>query len=304
MKQHKVKIWILSAALLIMSLQGCIKDKSYDFNGNMEKDLEIISSYLSANSISATYDEQTGVSYIIHETEGNAYKTAKNSDMIFDYEVSVLEEGTTVGSPLYSSEDSETSPVVHALGNSGEYINGITIGFDVGMFLIHTGDSATFYVPSPLAFQDQSFTDVPANSILVYKVKYHGIRKLEEDYTKIETYLDENNLTASYDDEYGVPFVIHEQSYPVLIDKSKTIKIYYKGTLLDGTEFDSNFGKAPLSFKFGDLIPGLEIGMKHLSVGDSATVFVPSSFAYKDVERTKIPKDSPLKFTIKVISQE
>jgi peptidylprolyl isomerase len=70
-----------------------------------------------------------------------------------------------------------------------------------------------------------------------------------------------------------------------------TVKVHYRGTLADGTEFDSSEGSDPLEFTVGagEVIPGFDSAVQDMSdVGDKKTVTIPSEEAYGDrVEEAK-----------------
>ena len=53
------------------------------------------------------------------------------------------------------------------------------------------------------------------------------------------------------------------------IKQGDTVRIHYKGTLLDGNVFDSSEGRDPLEFVVGSgqIIPGLDTAMPGLTVG-------------------------------------
>ncbi len=79
------------------------------------------------------------------------------------------------------------------------------------------------------------------------------------------------------------------------IKDNTTVKIHYKGTLDDGSVFDSSEGKDALEFiiGLGMIIPGLEEGIKGLKVGDKKTVKVESNDAYGPVmeeAKQEVPK--------------
>jgi len=83
-----------------------------------------------------------------------------------------------------------------------------------------------------------------------------------------------------------------------------TVRIHYRGTLQDGTEFDSSEGRDPLMFEVGSgqIIPGLDKALPGMAVGDTKTVDVPADEAYGQrkpdalhaIPRAQVPADIPL----------
>ena len=83
-----------------------------------------------------------------------------------------------------------------------------------------------------------------------------------------------------------------------------TVRIHYTGTLDDSTVFDSSEGRDPLEFAVGSgqIIPGLDIAIPGMSVGDKKSVKVDCQDAYgpihlearQAVPRAEIPADIPL----------
>lgn len=61
-----------------------------------------------------------------------------------------------------------------------------------------------------------------------------------------------------------------------------TVNIHYKGSLDDGTVFDSSEGRDPLSFTIGSgqVIPGFEEAVTGMEVGESKSVNIPADKAY------------------------
>lgn len=83
-----------------------------------------------------------------------------------------------------------------------------------------------------------------------------------------------------------------------------TVAIHYTGTLLDGTTFDSSDGRDPLEFVVGSgqVIPGLDVVIPGMAVGDKKTVQIECAQAYgplnpamrQAIPREGIPDDIPL----------
>jgi len=64
--------------------------------------------------------------------------------------------------------------------------------------------------------------------------------------------------------------------------KGDNVKIHYKGTLQDGTVFDSSEGRDPLGFTLGggQVIPGFDEAVMGMSEGDAKNVTIPVDKAY------------------------
>ena len=83
-----------------------------------------------------------------------------------------------------------------------------------------------------------------------------------------------------------------------------TVRIHYTGTLDDGSTFDSSAGRDPLEFTLGSgqVIPGFDVGVTGMSIGEKKTINIPCSEAYgvldpnarQDIPRDTVPADLPL----------
>ncbi len=60
-----------------------------------------------------------------------------------------------------------------------------------------------------------------------------------------------------------------------------TVTVHYKGTLIDGTVFDSSYDRGePASFPVGGVIPGWVEALQLMNVGDKFELAIPSDLAY------------------------
>ncbi len=81
-----------------------------------------------------------------------------------------------------------------------------------------------------------------------------------------------------------------------------TVKVQYRGTLVNGTEFDSSYSRnEPAQFALSGVIPCWTEGLQKMKVGGKATLVCPSSLAYGDAGRPGIPGGAALIFEIELL---
>ena len=79
------------------------------------------------------------------------------------------------------------------------------------------------------------------------------------------------------------------------------VRLHYRGTLIDGTEFDSSVGRgAPATFPLPRLIRGWQEGVPLMAVGDTFEFAIPADLAYGTGATGPIPGGATLLFTIEL----
>ena len=82
--------------------------------------------------------------------------------------------------------------------------------------------------------------------------------------------------------------------------KGSVVKVHYRGTLRDGSVFDSSQGREPLEFVVGagQMIAGFDQGVEGMALGEERTLVIPPERAYgpwnedlvMSVPRTNLPE--------------
>ncbi|MDD6744583.1 MAG: FKBP-type peptidyl-prolyl cis-trans isomerase [Bacteroidales bacterium] len=79
------------------------------------------------------------------------------------------------------------------------------------------------------------------------------------------------------------------------------VTAHYTGWTIDGKQFDSSRGGAPLAIRLCDLIEGWIIAMQQMCVGDKWEVYIPAEMGYGRFSQPGIPGGSTLIFEIELL---
>lgn len=121
------------------------------------KDASIITKYLADNNITAQQDT-SGLRYVIHTSKGGSKPTVDNCVEV-KYRGKFLKDGT-----VFDESEKLSFP-----------LNGVIPGWQLGIPLMGIGDSATFYIPSGLAYGPRGYPgEIPPDAILIFEVELLG----------------------------------------------------------------------------------------------------------------------------------
>ncbi len=89
------------------------------------------------------------------------------------------------------------------------------------------------------------------------------------------------------------------------VKNNDTISIHYRGTLEDGTQFDSSYDRGePFQTQIGvgQVIKGWDLGILGMKVGGKRILTIPPELGYGDQQTGNIPPNSTLIFEVELIS--
>ena len=88
--------------------------------------------------------------------------------------------------------------------------------------------------------------------------------------------------------------------------KTDTVRVHYRGTLIDGKEFDSSYARnEPAEFPLNMVIPAWTEGVQKMKVGGKSVLVCPANIAYGDRGAPPvIPGGATLVFEIELLGIE
>lgn len=97
-----------------------------------------------------------------------------------------------------------------------------------------------------------------------------------------------SSIEASFPDATktadGIYYKVTKEGSGITCGAGKNVAVHYTGYFLDGQVFDSSQGRGTLDFKTGahQMIPGFDVMVQEMKVGEKRTVVLPPSMAYGD----------------------
>ena len=105
-----------------------------------------------------------------------------------------------------------------------------------------------------------------------------------------------------YEVASGLQYKVMKEGNGAQPKSSDTVTVNYRGTLLDGTEFDSSYKRGqPATFAVGGVIKGWTEALQLMKVGSKYQLFIPANLAYGEQGRPGIPPNSILIFEVELM---
>lgn len=100
----------------------------------------------------------------------------------------------------------------------------------------------------------------------------------------------------------GLQYRVVKEGSGQATDLNDIVEIHFKGTLLDGTEFDNTYARGqPVTFTPQGVVPGWREALLMMKPGSIYKFVIPPELAYKDQSAGKIPPNAILLFEIEML---
>ena len=195
--------------------------------------------------------------------------------------------------------------------------HGYALGANYGRLLKQNGvevDLDMFFQGMKDYIADQSLmedADIAAatkeiNELVSQRRKAEQNRIAGENLEKGKAFLEENRakegikVLAS-----GLQYKVISEGTGAVPTASDKVTVHYRGTFLDGKEFDSSYSRGkPASFNVTGVIRGWTEALQLMSVGSKWQLFIPSDLAYGPNGNRNIPPNSALLFEVELLGIE
>lgn len=118
-----------------------------------------------------------------------------------------------------------------------------------------------------------------------------------------EKFLEENKKKPGVKvTQSGLQYEILQPGTGASPQASDRVRVHYRGTLLDGTEFDSSYKRGqPAEFPLSGVIKGWKEGLQLMKVGGKTKFYIPGDLAYGENSPPAIPPNSVLIFEVELL---
>ncbi len=147
--------------------------------------------------------------------------------------------------------------------------------------------------------------------MMAFQVRMMGIQHQRDSVAALENTKSGQDFLAGNKGKGGVKTTTSGLQYKVLKEgtgarpkSTSQVTVHYKGTLLDGKQFDSSYDRGqPATFALNQVIPGWTEGVQLMNAGSKYQFWIPSELGYgPQGSPPTIPPNAALVFEVELLS--
>ncbi|MCE7062871.1 FKBP-type peptidyl-prolyl cis-trans isomerase [Dyadobacter sp. CY343] len=169
-------------------------------------------------------------------------------------------------------------------------------GLERGIFLMKTGEKATFLLPYTLAFGNAERVNIPAYSVIRLEIEFV---KTRTEVQQIDDFLARKQFPVSERTSSNLVIIRTNTVTGDTLGVGKSVSVKYVGKFLDDTKFDE--GTIAVTTGTNGVIPGFDRAVRRMRKTEKAIIIFPSSLGYGANGNPKVPAYTPLQFEIEIL---
>jgi peptidylprolyl isomerase len=226
------------------------------------------------------------------------FVVGEGAEAIKGGEVEVHYTGYLTNGTVFDSSVQRKRPFTFELG-AGRVIK----GWDEGVAGMKVGGKRKLVIPAKLGYGERRAGKIPPNSTLVFTIELLSFTPPLPPPQPLSVFDAKPLSTKKL--EKGLVVMDYKLGDGAEAKAGDNVSVHYRGTLKDGTEFDSSLARPrPLVFPLGQgrVIKGWDLGIAGMKVGGLRKLIVPAELAYGERARGKIPANADLTFTVELMA--
>jgi FKBP-type peptidyl-prolyl cis-trans isomerase FklB len=154
-----------------------------------------------------------------------------------------------------------------------------------------------------LAGRKALLTDEQANNIMMQFINQGQEAKAKPNISAGQKFLATNKTKQGVrTTPSGLQYEVITEGTGIKPTASDTVVTHYRGTLIDGTEFDNSYNRGqPATFPVGGVIKGWTEALQLMPAGSKYKLYIPHNLAYGTNETGPIPAGSVLIFEVELL---
>jgi FKBP-type peptidyl-prolyl cis-trans isomerase len=270
---------------MAVGLSGCMNS---DGNQDEQKIIEneaAIAAYLKTDSLGErAVKDSSGLYYLIRKPNPDGQRVKKGDGATVKFSGYLL-NGTKVLS--VPGDSAFTFP-------AEGYSTGFA-GLERAVFLMKTGEKASFLLPYYLAFGNVERVNIPAYSPIRLEVEFLKTRTESQ---QVADFIAKKQFKVF--DWVGELAIVRTNTVTgETLGTGKSVSVKYVGKFLDDKKFDE--GTFNLTTGTNGVIAGFDTAVQKMRKTEKAIIIFPSSLGYKSTGFGSVPPYTPLQFEIEIL---
>lgn len=136
--------------------------------------------------------------------------------------------------------------------------------------IVRQGDDAKKFTASQDDFNSRALEVTKKNREKAEAAKVRVISEIEK------------KFAGAVKTDDGIYYIVKKEGSGAKTGKGKNVAVHYTGYFIDGSVFDSSEGRGPFEFSTaaGQMIPGFDVMVQDMRLGEKRTIVLPPSMAY------------------------